>query len=635
MLTITSLTKSFGGRTLLEDVSFRLLPKEKIGFIGPNGTGKTTLLRIIAGQEPYDSGSILFEDAGLKISLLSQLVTLKPYNRVADEMRLAAGEIASVEAQLRAAEDEMASLGDDPEALDRAIAAYGALQEKYDNMRGGDIDWEIDKILQGLGFSLSDKDRFVSEFSGGWKMRLEFAKLLLRKSDILMLDEPTNHLDMQAIQWLEDYLASYPGALIIVSHDRYFLNRVTSKTLALSNARIKQYAGNYDFYLKQKTADDELEYKRYKEQQKVMEHDLKFIERFRYKATLASRVKSREKMAEKRELLSAPAKKQKTVHVNFDYDEKQMTRVFYMKDIVKDFGSVRIAYSGEKEINAGDKIAFVGPNGCGKTTLLNIISGQDRDYEGRLKTHPAAVSKYYRQNQSSVLYEDNTVMGEMERVAPFGMTVTEIRTRLAAFLFFGDEVFKKVSVLSGGERARLSLAMMLCSSCNVLILDEPTNHLDIDSREALAAALYDFEGTVIIVSHDRYFIDQICTGIMEIDGNRLEYYPGNYSWYRAKKQQNERKAALLESAKEHEETKKTVAKSSSKKSAISPGNLKKRIEAKEAEIEKAEKRLKTIESLLSDADVLSDTDRTAKLSSEYGDLSKEIERLYDEYAELA
>ncbi len=633
MLTVSCLNKSFGGNSVLEDVSFRVLPREKIGFIGPNGSGKTTLLRIIAGMEPFDSGGLLFEDCGTRVSLLSQLVTLKPYHRVSDEMRLASGEIASVQASLRAAEEEMASLADDPVRLDEAVAAYGLLRDRFDQLSGGDIEWEIDKILQGLGFSLGDKDRYVSEFSGGWQMRLEFAKLLLRKSDLLLLDEPTNHLDMQAVQWLEDYLASYPGALIIVSHDRYFLNRVTSKTLALSNRRVRVYSGNYDFFVRQSAAEAEQELKRYKEQQKRLEHDMRFIERFRYKATLATRVKSREKMVARRETVEAPERKGRSVRVNLEYEERQMTTVFKLRNLAKSFPSLTIEYCGEVDVDAGEKVALVGPNGCGKTTLLNILSGRDRSYSGRLKVHPAAVVKYYHQNQSETLVEENTAMEEMERVAPFGMTVTEIRTRLAAFLFFGDDVFKRVSVLSGGERARLSLAMMLCTPCNALLLDEPTNHLDIDSRDALASALLDFDGTVVVVSHDRYFIDQICTRVIEIDGRSLESYPGNYSWYFARKKQKEAQAASRNVAAAHDRPR--PASSVPAKSAPSrDAGLKRRIERKEMEIEAAERRMRTIEELLADPGVSSDAARVSGLSTEYGELSKSLERLFEEYGEL-
>ena len=632
MITVTNLNKSYGGDSILENVSFRILPKDRIGFIGSNGAGKTTLLKILAGHEEYDSGSIVLENPSMKISLLSQLVTLKPYNKVADEMKLAVSDILGLEAEIRAVEEDMNLFADDPEKLDEAIKKYGVLLEKYEHMNGDDISWETDKILLGLGFSLSDKDRYVSEFSGGWKMRLEFAKLLLRKSDLLMLDEPTNHLDMHATEWLENYLASYPGAIIAVSHDRYFLNRISAKTLYLANRHVKLYTGNYDSFVKQKDEEEELLYKKYKEQQKMLEHDLHFIERFRYKATLATRVKSREKMLAKKQLIEAPMSKEKQVHVNFDFDSRQMTKVMEMHDIEKHFDSLTVSLHGDIEINAGERIAFIGENGCGKSTLFNIISGHDRKYIGKLKVHPAANIKYYYQNQDISLIDSNTAFQEMERVAPNGMTVTEIRTRLAAFLFFGDDVFKTVSVLSGGERARLSLAMLLCSSANVIMLDEPTNHLDIPSREALSEALNSFEGTVLIVSHDRYFIDQVCDRVIEIKDGRMESYMGNYSWYLTKKQQLAKKKEFEEkSAKRNSENKPIVRKSIVKPKAVS---IEKMIKEKEKEIERAELRLKTTEELMSDPDIASDLSKISKLSEDYGKISEEIEKLFAEYEEL-
>ena len=633
MITVTNLNKSYGGDSILENVSFRILPKDRIGFIGSNGVGKTTLLKILAGHEQYDSGSIVFENPSTKISLLSQLVTLKPYNKVSDEMRLAVSDILGIEAEIRAVEEDMNLFADDPEKLDEAIKKYGVLLEKYEHMNGDDISWETDKILLGLGFSLSDKDRYVSEFSGGWKMRLEFAKLLLRKSDLLMLDEPTNHLDMHATEWLENYLASYPGAIIAVSHDRYFLNRISAKTLYLANRHVKLYTGNYDSFVKQKDEEEELLYKKYKEQQKLLEHDMRFIERFRYKATLATRVKSREKMLAKRQLIEAPMSKEKQVHVNFDFDSRQMTKVMEMHDLEKHFESLTVSLHGDIEISAGERIAFIGENGCGKSTLFNIISGHDRKYVGKLKVHPAANIKYYYQNQDVSLIDSNTAFQEMERIAPNGMTVTEIRTRLAAFLFFGDDVFKTVSVLSGGERARLSLAMLLCSSANVIMLDEPTNHLDIPSREALSEALNSFEGTVLIVSHDRYFIDQVCDRVVEIKDGRMESYMGNYSWYLTKKQQLAKKKEFEEkSAKRNSENKPTaVRKSVVKPKAVS---IEKQIKEKEKEIERAELRLKTTEDLMSDPDIASDLAKISKLSEDYGKISEEIEKLFAEYEEL-
>ena len=625
MLTVNHLTKSYGSRVLLDNVSLRVLPGEKIGFIGANGTGKTTFLKIISGEENFDSGECLFDDSGTTVSFLSQIVTVKPYNTVYNEVKSGIKGFAELEMQLREAEEEMLAYSNEPLKVEESVQRYGELREKFEHLGGDDANWQIDRILLGLGFSLSDKERFVSEFSGGWKMRIEFAKLLLRRSDLLILDEPTNHLDMKAVMWLEDYLSSYQGAVIIVSHDRYFINKTVTRIISLSAKTLKTYNGNYDNFVTQRNLEQEILEKTYKEQQKRLEHELIFIERFRYKATLASRVKSKEKMISKRELIEKPLSHDKKIHLNFGYDDRSMTTVFQMKNLEKQFTDLTVSFNGEADINAGDRIALIGDNGTGKSTLLSILSGRDKYFSGKLKTHQAANIKYYLQNQELILDDDKTVLEELQNVAPPEMTITALRTLLGSFLFKGDDVFKKVEVLSGGEKARLALAMTISSDSNVLLLDEPTNHLDIDSREALAIALDSYQGTIIVVSHDRYFLDQICNRVFALDRDNLSVYEGDYSFYLEKTRQTEKSNYKQAAIKQ---PKKKVAIVSSKDN---PDKIIKQIEL---DITTLEKRLNTIENEMSLQENISDHIKLSELSREYGSVSQKIDLLMSEYEDL-
>ncbi len=632
MLTVNNLTKSYGSRVLFENVSLRILPGEKIGFIGANGVGKTTFLKILSGSEEFDGGEYFFDDSSSTVSFLSQIVTLKPYNRVYDEVKSGLGGFVELEMKLRAAEEDMIAFSEDPLRLEEAVANYGNLREEFEHAGGDDIEWQIDRILLGLGFSLQDKYRSVSEFSGGWKMRIEFAKLLLKKSDLLILDEPTNHLDMKAISWLEEYLSEYPGAVIIVSHDRYFLNNIVKKVISFSGKTLKVYNGNYDDFVKQQNLERELAEKAYKDQQKRLEKELIFIERFRYKATLASRVKSKEKMISKRDMVGAPAARDKSIHLSFGYDDSHMTTVFKFKDLEKTYANLTVPFMGEAEITAGDRISLIGENGTGKSTLLSMLSGRDKDFSGRLRVHPAVNLKYYLQNQELALNESNTVLEELQTVAPPEMTITSLRNLLGSFLFRGDDVFKRVDVLSGGEKARLALAMTISSPSNVMMLDEPTNHLDIESREALAVALDAYKGTVIIVSHDRYFIDQICNRVFELEDGFINIYEGDYSFYVEKKKATSVQVPVAQT---------TLSKPAKK--AVSAGrnnaaeesvSLEKKLREIEILSGECDREIGNVETLLASPEVMSDSGRLVEMSKYYGELKEKSNTYFAEYESI-
>lgn len=636
MLTLQNVSLSYGARVIFDDVSFQIRPHEKIGLIGANGTGKTTLLRIIAGRQEPDAGIV--DSAGKYIScaVLSQILTVKPHYTLYEEMLSSVEGLRELEMKMKAAEEEMSAFADDEVRLERAIARYGRLQEEYEHLSGRDVHWKIDKIIQGIGFTLADKQRRVSEFSGGWQMRIELAKLLLREVDLLLLDEPTNHLDLRAVAWLEEYLSDYAGTVILVSHDRYFLNRTVSRIFHLSQGKVDVYPGNYDGFVQKRAENRALQEKAYKNQQKKLEQEQRFIERFRYKASLASRVKSREKLLEKRELVDMPETEGRSISLDFEFEQREMSTVFEFKDLRKHYAGKTVSYDGSLEIKGGDRIAFVGDNGCGKSTLMNILSGCDREFEGRLKRHAGAEIQYYLQNQERFLVGANTVMEELQRTAPPAMTVTALRTLLGCFLFRGDDVFKKVEVLSGGEKARLVLAMTVCASSNVVLLDEPTNHLDIDSRESLSDALASYRGTIIMVSHDRYFIDQICNRIIELADGTVRCYEGNYTYYRMKKEAE--LAAVGKNLKEplKKPLKKPVQTGKVRKGTPSVDlSYRKRMLRKEEEICRLEEKLKNIEKVMTQPEIMENSEQLLEISQEYGELQARIEELFEEYEKLS
>jgi ATP-binding cassette, subfamily F, member 3 len=391
MLHLHNISKLYGGEKILNDVNLHVAPREKTGLIGANGSGKTTLLKIIHGLIEPDTGQVIFSIPS-PTALLSQEVNLIPGNTLYEEMKLGLPDITEMEKDLRRLEEEMETSSEDADRMNSLILQYTSLQEHFEHLRGRDLDWKIDVVIQGLGFTLQDKNRSISEFSGGWQMRIQLAKLLLQEKEVLLLDEPTNHLDLRAIEWLEDYLRNYPATVIIVSHDRYFLNRVTTKTLLLEKGKIRTYCGNYNDFIVQREKERELHEQAYKNQQKKLEKDERFINRFRYKATLASRVKSREKMLERMEKVTAPEKSLKTVKFSFEEDDRGMTTVFKFKDIRKEYPGKTIDLSGEIEIRSGQKIALMGDNGSGKTTLLKILAGIDGRY--RVNCQPTRMLKF-------------------------------------------------------------------------------------------------------------------------------------------------------------------------------------------------------------------------------------------------
>jgi ATP-binding cassette subfamily F protein 3 len=525
MIQLANLTKSFGARVLFEAVTWQVSDRERVGLCGPNGAGKTTLLRIFAGLDEADTGTVV-KPSGLRTGYLPQDGLTHAGRTVYEEAGLAFQWLLDVKTELTALEDR---LGDPavPES-DHAdiLHRYSDLQDRFRLHDGYAIDLKIDTVLRGLGFSPDDYARPTETFSGGWQMRLALAKLLLAKPDLLLLDEPTNHLDLDARNWLEEYLLDYPHTVILVSHDRFFLDAVVQRIADIHLRAIVDYHCNYSQYLTER--DERLERlrdARRRQDEEVARVKL-FIDRFRYQATKAAQVQSRIKMLDKVVPIEVPPERKK-VRFSFPVCEKSGRTVFALNGVHKAYGETRVFTGTSLLIERGDRIALVGPNGSGKSTLMRMLSGVEDPDRGTRESGHQVVMQYFAQDEATRLDPDLTVYETLASGSPLHM-VPMIRDILGGFLFSGDDIYKRVGVLSGGERTRLAVARMLLRPSNTLLLDEPTNHLDIDSKDVLLDALVDYGGTLVVVSHDRYFIDKLATKIVEIGGGQAVLYPGTY-----------------------------------------------------------------------------------------------------------
>ena len=533
MITLTHVQKQFGSKFLFKDCSLQIGVRDRIGLIGPNGSGKTTLFRMILGVEPIDGGEILVAK-GVKIGYLPQEVISLEGNRVLDEVLKSAVGVTSLQDKMKILEEELSSI-DDPKEQERLAKEYGKLQERYTFLGGYGLEAEAKRILQGLGFKERDFERFTDELSGGWLMRIALAKILLQSPDLLLLDEPTNHLDLESLIWLEEFLINYPGAMVIVSHDRVFLNHLIDRIAEIEAQKIDLYYGDYDNYLEEKEARIQIIEATYKTQQKKIEQTERFIERFRAKNTKSRQVQSRIKMLKKLERIELPQEK-KEIRFRFPIPPRSGHKVIEVKNLYKSYGETRVYEGIDLILYRGDKVAFVGPNGAGKSTILKILAGVLDFEEGEIELGKNVTRAYFAQHQFDLLHPGNTVFEELLSIAT-DETQTELRTLLGTFLFSGDEIEKKVSVLSGGEKSRLVLAKMLLKPANFILLDEPTSHLDIPSRNVLEMALNQFQGTICLITHDRHLINQIANKVIEIDHGVPQLFLGNYDDYLYKKQQ--------------------------------------------------------------------------------------------------
>jgi ATP-binding cassette subfamily F protein 3 len=534
LIQLVSFSKAFGGRVLLDNVSWQIDDRERVGLAGPNGAGKTTLLKMLAGLEEPDSGHIV-KPAGLTIGYLPQDGLDHSGRTLREEASLAFKPLLDMRDEIAALEEKLAEDTHSDAAHAEMLERYSELQEDFRRLEGYNIDLKVTTVLRGLGFSEADLDKRTETFSGGWQMRIALAKLLLARPGLLLLDEPTNHLDLEARNWLEEYLADYPHAVILVSHDRFFLDAVVTRITEISLRKLTDYAGNYSAYLRERDARMERLRQMKKEQDEEIERMQAFINRFRYKATKAAQVQSRIKMLEKIVPIEIPPER-KRVHFSFPACAKSGRTVLELKNARKAYDGRVILDNVNVHVERGDRIALVGPNGAGKSTMMRMLSGVEPPDSGTRTEGHQVIMQYFAQDEATRLDPALTVYQTLAGDAPIHM-VPHIRNILGGFLFSGDDIDKPVRVLSGGERTRLAVARMLLVPANTLLLDEPTNHLDLDSKDVLLEALEDFGGTLIFVSHDRYFVDKLATKIIEIGGGQAVMYPGTYEEFLWSKKQ--------------------------------------------------------------------------------------------------
>lgn len=541
MLRLEHVSKIYPTGEVLKDINWEVKPGDRIGLVGVNGAGKSTQLKIIAGETQPTAGEII-RPSSLHIAYLTQEFEVDPTRTVREEFWRAFGEANDVHVALSAVHRDMETAT--PEALDKLLHDMDRLQRQFEAMDGYGLDSRIEKIMPDLGFDLEDGDRLVSAFSGGWQMRMSLGKILLQKPDLLLLDEPTNHLDLETIEWLENYLKGLSTPMVIVSHDREFLDRLCTQIVETERGVSSTYLGNYSAYLQQKEEMRDAQLSAFERQQKELEKQQAFVDRFRASATRSTQAKSREKQLDKIERVAAPDGGVRTLHFRFPPSPRSGREMVEIKNMTHSYGEKILFLDANLLLERGDRVAFLGPNGAGKSTLLHLIMGMEKPTEGTVTMGDHNVLPgYFEQNQAEALDLQKTVIQTIHDEVP-KWTNEEVRTLLGRFLFSGDSAFKKVEALSGGEKARLALAKMLLQPANLLILDEPTNHLDIPAKEMLEEALQNYDGTVIIVSHDRYFISQVANKIVEIRDGELLLYRGDYHYYLDKIAEEKEKVTL-------------------------------------------------------------------------------------------
>ncbi|MGF1460273.1 MAG: ABC-F family ATP-binding cassette domain-containing protein [Leptolyngbyaceae cyanobacterium] len=569
MLRLENICKIYPTGEVLRDVNWEVKPGDRIGLVGVNGAGKSTQLKIIRGDVEPTSGSVI-RPASLKIGYLNQEFEVEEERTVRDEFWTVFHEANAIHQRLMEIPHQMEVA--DPDELDVLIHELDRQQRKFEALDGYGLDSRIEKILPEMGFAPVDGDRLVSEFSGGWQMRMGLGKVLLQEPDILLLDEPTNHLDLETIEWLEDYLKGVNTPMVIVSHDREFLDRLCTQIVETERGISTTYLGNYTQYLEQKAESRLAQQSAYERQQKDIAQQQAYIERFRASATRSTQAKSREKQLSKVELIEAPETDVRTLKFQFPPAPRSGEEVVLIEDLTHCYDDKILFLGANLAIERGDRVAFLGPNGAGKSTLLRLILGREEPTEGtvRLGKHNV-LPKYFEQNQAEALDLNKTVLDTVQDIVP-DWKMEQVRTLLGQFLFSGDMVFKLVGALCGGEKARLAMAAMLVQPANLLIMDEPTNHLDIPAKETLEAALSQYDGTVLLVSHDRYFISQVANKIVEIREGELRLYRGDYHYYlekvEAEKEAARRKVAeAAKAAKQAEKRRKQQEKQKEKSAA--------------------------------------------------------------------
>jgi len=641
LLALENITLHLGDRELLDGVSTFINPGERIGLVGPNGAGKSTLLKIIMGIQEMDDGFVALANEETLGYLPQDGVDPDFTLTVLEEVETAFAELFELEMKVKDIQEKLSQIDPKGKEYEKLMERYGVLQTELESSGLYELRSEVEKVLMGLGFSEEDFHRNTSEFSGGWLMRIALAKLLLRRPTYLLLDEPTNHLDIESLQWMENFLNNYEGAVVVVSHDRAFLDTITTRTLALRSGDISDYAGNYSFYEKKWEEERELLMNAKKNQEKQINETQEFIDRFRYKATKARQVQSRIKQLEKMEQIEIDDE-QNNVSFRFPEPPRSGQVVMKLEDLHKSYDEYQVFSGIDYEIERGDKVAIVGPNGAGKSTLIRILAGNEPFQEGnRIEGHNVTVN-YFAQHQADELDPKKNAL-ETLMDAGSNQKESRLRTILGCFLFQGDDVFKKVKVLSGGEKSRLALAKMLLSPANLLIFDEPTNHLDMSSKNILQQAIQQYEGTCIIVSHDRAFLDPTVNKVLEVQPGYIKTYLGNVSYYLARKKEEEEQEKKAESvaAEKEADTNDQLSRKEQRRIEAERRNeisrrtkpIRQKIESLEKEIEQMESRKMEIEEAMAQPDFYDDEKKVKKFSLEYDQLKADLTDRYSRWEE--
>lgn len=637
ILSCQGISKSFGEKVILEDASFHIEEREKAALIGNNGAGKTTLLRIIMEEIHADAGQVVLAK-DKRIGYLAQYQDVQGHLSVYEELLSTKQYIIDMEERLRAMEVQMKNASG--EELDRLMNSYTRLTHEFELENGYAYKSELMGVLNGLGFTEEDFTKQVATLSGGQKTRVALGKLLISKPDILLLDEPTNHLDMESIAWLETYLLNYPGAVFIVSHDRYFLDKVVTKVIEIDAGQVRMYAGNYSAYAEKKAQLRDAQYKAYLNQQREIKHQEAVIVKLKSfnREKSIKRAESREKMLNKIQRIDKPVEVQSQMRLSLEPRVVSGNDVLTVEDLAKSFPQQKLFSNISFQIKRGERVALIGNNGTGKTTMLKILNGLLDADAGSFSLGAKVQIGYYDQ-EHHVLHAEKTIFEEISDTYPT-LTETQIRNMLAAFLFTGDDVFKVISSLSGGERGRVSLAKLMLSEANFLILDEPTNHLDIASKEILEEALNSYTGTVLYVSHDRYFINQTATRILDLTNQSVVNYIGDYDYYLEKKEELTEKYAptaqeATEEAKEETPSEGKLTWQQQKEEQARKRKQENELKKVEKRIEELETRDKEIDDTLVLPDVCTNVGRCAELSREKDKIQAELEELYEKWEELA
>ena len=633
VLSCNNLNKSFGIDTILENVSFTVNEGDKVGIIGVNGTGKTTLFKILSGIYGYDSGDI-YLGKGVEIGYLEQNTNFHSEGTIFEEVLEVFKDLIEMETYLRDLEVKIANESSNPNSkeLEKIMNEYSNKLEKFSELNGYGYKSEAKGVLKGLGFSDEDMDKKINILSGGEKTRVLLAKLLLKNPSLLLLDEPTNHLDSEAIEWLEVFLKQYKGTVIIISHDRYFLDQVVNRVFEIHNKKLRTYNGNYSKFIELSKVEKELELKKFEDQQKEIKKQEESIDRLKAygREKHLKRARSKEKMLDKVEVLDRPEMYRKKANIKFSPSVTSGNDVLEARDISMGYGDRTLFRNLNLNIYRGEKVALIGPNGAGKSTLFKIIMNNLQPLTGSVKLGTNVHVDYFHQEQKT-LNLDNTIIDEIWNDHP-QLTQTTLRTMLGAFLFEDEEVFKKISTLSGGERARVAILKLILSNSNFLLLDEPTNHLDIDSKEVLEEALLNYEGTLFTISHDRYFLNTVIDKILVLDENGITEYLGNYDYYIEKKKQAQEMSIVATT----EEKTKTQLKDEKRKER-EQREIEKKARVKrqniEKEIEEVELKIEELDVLMCQEEVYSNPEKAKEVSQNKSDLEDRLSQLYEEWEE--